>query len=382
MYLPMIDTLIFSVDIKDYVERNSKLFDSLYQKKTQAKNAESENRTEIVYIKLGNMTFEVLGNGKKGFAYILHNDFYELNLAQFRSENKEFFPVFVRIKAECLWSQSPEKAYEKIYEWMEENLGEIINEKISRIDLCCHTDELELEISDMERFRGTFHNLVPHFYRRKLNAMCFGSRKSSSIYCRIYNKSLEVRQTRNKDWFYDIWKAKDMKTKNVWNVEFELHRDHLKDYNINTVKQAFDSLRSMWELLTKKWLVLINLDASRKSRCSTNYIWFKIQESFKDYRSQELVKRNKQLQREAEAIIPSMFGNITTFCAKINVSDENMAFNLLKIYGRKYFESKADDFGCTVLKKKSLINRNENILSKKEFINEEDLKVFEMEGDL
>ena len=37
------------------------------------------------------MTFEVLPNGKKGYAYILHNDLYEINLSQYRSRMKNFF---------------------------------------------------------------------------------------------------------------------------------------------------------------------------------------------------------------------------------------------------------------------------------------------------
>lgn len=98
MFIPMIDTLIYNNDIEDYDNVMRKVLDQLEQKKQTAKSALTENKSTTVTITIGEMTFEVLSNGKKGYAYILHNGFYEIDLAQYRSKNKDFNPVFVKVK--------------------------------------------------------------------------------------------------------------------------------------------------------------------------------------------------------------------------------------------------------------------------------------------
>lgn len=49
-------------------------------------------------ILIGNQTFQLLQNGSKGYAYILHNDFYKIKIAQHRSTSENFFPLFIKIK--------------------------------------------------------------------------------------------------------------------------------------------------------------------------------------------------------------------------------------------------------------------------------------------
>ncbi|MCX7923497.1 MAG: hypothetical protein N3B21_16030 [Clostridia bacterium] len=51
----------------------------------------------------------------------------------------------------------PHKAWEYICNWISKHIGKIINNKISRIDLCCHTDELEIVPDDIENFKGQFY---------------------------------------------------------------------------------------------------------------------------------------------------------------------------------------------------------------------------------
>lgn len=65
MFLPMIDTLIASVDIENYDDVIDTLIDKLEIKKNQAKAAMSDNSSKLVTIELGDMTFEVMPNGKK-----------------------------------------------------------------------------------------------------------------------------------------------------------------------------------------------------------------------------------------------------------------------------------------------------------------------------
>jgi hypothetical protein len=356
-YIPMIDTLVFSMDIKDYDEVTLDFRNLLSERKKRAKLIQSENLNEIVTVQFGDMVFEVLANGKKGYAYILHNDLYEIDFAQYRSKNKSFFPVFIKVKSQCLWSLSPIYAYEYVSRWITEYVGEIINNLISRIDLCCHTDELSLSLDDVDKFKGKYYMETMYKFRRKLNAMTFGSSATEKVYCRIYDKVLEVQQKKNKTWFYYIWDKYGLDKDKVWNVEFQICREYLKENSIDTVEQAFDRLRTIWEYCTYDWIVKIELDDNNITRCSINEKWKQLQNAFQDFKSLPLVSREKQLQEDANAMIPSLYGTFTSFAAKKGITDLKFALGIMEICGKIYLRSKDTDFRELVNTKMALLDK-------------------------
>ena len=164
------------------------------------------------------MTFEVLPNGSRHHAYILHNDLYEIKLAMYRSSSGDSYPIFIKIKSVCLWSKGYIKAWEEIKTFIEKSIGEILDNKVSRIDICCHTDELDLISSDIDNFSGKFRSDEIYRSDRRLSGFTFRSGKNKKAFCRIYNKTLEIEQKRQKTWFYAIWKNHNMKNSDVWNV--------------------------------------------------------------------------------------------------------------------------------------------------------------------
>jgi|GEM_PF-864567 len=356
-HIPMIDTLIAFVDIKEYDETAQEILTLLQDKKNKAKAMLTENSSEKVTVEIGGMTFEVLSNGKKGYAYILHNDLYELDFAQYRSKNKDFYPICIKIKSECLWSMSPVNAWECIYRWITWNVGEILADRISRIDLCCQTDEFAVTSEDSEKFRGRYCTENAYKYRRKVNAMYFGSSASGKVYCRIYNKYLEVTLKKNKTWFFDIWERNGLEAQNVWNLEFQINRDYLKDNCINTVNEAFERLRSIWEYCTCHWIVKIELDNERTTRCSVNEKWAELQQVFNEYKSLPLISREKQIKDDAEALIPSLYGTLTSFSARNGNTDLRSAINSMVVYGNSYLRSKKADFKEIVKTKQSLLDK-------------------------
>lgn len=356
MYIPMVDTLFASTDIFDYEESTRELRKKLKERKEEAGLAATKQASTKVTIEIGNLTFQVLAYGKTGHAYILHNDLYEVNLSEFRSKNDDFYPVNIRIKSECLWSYGPERAWENIISWVQNNVGGVKTDKISRIDICVHTDNLELSQSDADTFKGKFHNQKIYLFRRKVTGMDFGFGSSSHLACRIYNKSLEVEQKGNKLWFKDIWSQNRMSDKKVWNVEFQINREFLKEHTIETVRDAFHRLKTMWSFCTENWIVKVNLDHTRVERCTINEVWKELQRAFDDFKHAPLIKRERQLAVDAEALVPGTFGNITTFAARKGITDMNLILAMLKVRGEEYLSHKEMSFTKAVNKKMSLMD--------------------------
>lgn len=359
MNIPMIDTLIATIDIDNYEEVAKELIIKLEDKKNEAKSIASKSFNEKTSIVINGLTFEVLANGSKAHAYILHNDDYEVKLAQFRSKSKDFYPVFVKIKSESLWSNGPENSWAKFLNWVNGGIGNVICNKLNRMDLCCHTDELELVEGDYLTFKGNFHNDQMFRFRRKVNAMCFGS-GNGKIYCRIYDKTLETKQSNKKMWFFDIWANKGLNIEKVWNIEYEIKRDFFNETKIDSVEDAFSRLNSLWIYCTSEWLVKMELDCTRIERCSIAKNWISIQQSFSIYKNERLISRKRQLQTEALALVPSTIGNLTSFAARLGNSNIEEVINNLKHTGGKYLKAKNLDFTKAINEKMELLNIAQN----------------------
>lgn len=354
--LPMIDTLTAFIDIEEYEEKAHQFLSTLEEKKTRAKIKQADN-DEAELLVIGDMTLQVLSNGKEGYAYILHNELYELNFAQYRSKNRNFFPVFIKIKSQALWSMSPEYAWKYICRWINDNVGQIHTDRISRIDLCCHTDDFYIENSETADFKGQFYIDNTYRYRRQISAIYFGSSSTGKVYGRIYDKTLEITQKKQKTWFYDIWQNAGMNIEKVWNIEFQINREYLKEHCIDSVQDTFERLATMWKYCTEYWLVKIVPDNANISRCSIDDRWKPIQEAFSGYQNKPLVDRDKQLSTDADAMIPSLYGTFTSFAARKGISDLKLALASMEISGSSYLRGKKADFKEVVKTKQSLLDK-------------------------
>ena len=368
----MIDTICITLDILNYgkidIEEIGKIdiLSILEEKKAEAKEKSMNNMAHKQIIQIGNQGFEILSNGSKGYAYILHNDSYEVKLAQFRSTKESFYPVFIKIKSECLWSKGVFEAWEIIKNWIIENVGQIktVREengqdkmltKVNRIDLCCHTDEICLKYEDIETFAGKYQLDTIYRHRRNVASMYFGSGTTGKIMCRIYNKTLEVKQKGQKLWFFDIWKDKKLNPDKVWNVEFQISRDFLKEVKLNTVEEVFDNLKTLWQYCTKAWIEKKILDRTRIERCSTAPEWLSIQKAFDDFKGKGLIARDKQMNTSAFALIPGTIGNITSYAARAEVTDIEQLFKMIKSQGIKYLNTKEISLEEVIEQKMSLM---------------------------
>lgn len=352
----MIDTLIIGFDIEDYEERNKNLFEALEIKKKKAAEIDEKMINDKVNIVIEYFEFNVLGNGKQGFSYILHNDLLEVDIARYRSKKDEFYPIRVRFKQEYLWSCGIRNCWIVVEEWINKSFGEVIDVKIGRVDMACHTDLINLDIKDLERFKGKYRKQSIFLDDRKLNTINFGSRESG-IYLRIYNKSLEIKTDKKKEWFKELWEVYNAdKNKDIWNVEFELKREYLRDIGINNFSDLYERINSVWRYLTEKWIVYVKKDNKRIERCSIRNEWLEIQKAFDNYEDKPIIKREKQLNYEASAMIPQIIGCVVSYGARLGVDDIEYVFDVLYGEGEKYLKKKKTTYDLFILEKMKELN--------------------------
>lgn len=310
MFLPNIDTLVFTVLTRRYntcIEKINPLLET---------NQESAKKTgKNTVISLGWETFELLPNGARNYKYILHNNKYEIKLQQVHNEKASNYPIYVKLKSEFLWNRR-DKAYYDVIDYLESIFGEVESVKISRCDLCCHTDQIDMSKLKLNKFvtRSTsrelhldsddsnIKNTRVFMTGKRITGISFGK---SPIRCRIYDKHLEILQSSKKTWFQDIWKENGvLENSIVVNVEFQLNREFMKLHNIDTYAQLNDEIKSIWIYLTTKWLRYVILDNTQSQRCTTEPIWDALSHAYDlDWKSINGIERSKQLKSSREHML-------------------------------------------------------------------------------
>lgn len=355
-YISNIDTICILVDTDKYQEEGKKTLEYLESEKQKAKLYTLDNASYKHLVNINNMSFYLSTNGKKGYAYILQNNGYQIDIAQCKSKLKNFLPIQIRISSEYLWAYGLFYSWSIIYNWIVETFGNIINEKVFRLDLCCHIYDVDL-IKDYEiSYKGDFKKRQVFHTGNKINALSFGSRKCKNIYCRIYNKSLEIQEMKHKTWFYEIWQSNCMNIDNIWNVEFEIKSEFLRQFNIITIDDVSRHLKDLWKYCTAKWLIKIDRTNKRIERCPINSDWLEIQNAYNRYKSVGLIKREKQIQSDAEVLLPSIIGNITSYSARRGNTNISKALSNLSIDIKKYLYNKSTSFENEVTNKMAFLH--------------------------
>ena len=354
--LPNIDTICILVNIDDYENNSCNIIKYLLLEKEKVKEKQLILPNAKHLITINNITFELFPNGKKGYAFLLKNESFEIDIAQFKSKLDNFAPIQVRISSNSLWSNGLSNSWSIVYNWIVETFNNITAEKVCRLDLCSHICGVDFITNYEISYKGDFKKRQTFYTGQTINSIIFGSRKGKNIYCRIYNKSLEIEEKHKKYWFHEIWKNNNMNINNVWNLEFEIKSEFLRKFNINTVKDVILHLNDIWNYCTTKWLIKVDRTNTRIERCNTSNEWLKIQKAFDCYTPIGLIEKDKQLEIDAQKLIPNILGSITSYSARKKETNISKVFEMLKKDFGIYLKNKNTNFSKEVENKLLILN--------------------------
>ena len=164
---------------------------------------------------------------------------------------------------------------------------------------------------------------------------------------------------RKKPWFIELWNKNDLDINNVWNLEFELKSEFLREFKIITIQDIENKLKDVWRYCTTNWLVKVDKTNARIERCKINPEWIEIQKAYDEFNSIGMIKRQKQIDMEADILIPSIIGNITSYSARRKIANINVAFDELKGSAEKFLKVKETNFEKEVQNKMILLKESE-----------------------
>ncbi|MMZ55304.1 hypothetical protein D1872_171500 [compost metagenome] len=290
-----VDTLWYTYDSDNYDEvMQSGLMSRLVNGKSVAEDGEG---TDYIEVKLHRyeypVTFSIESGGQAPiYAFQIRNADMAIYFAR-RRRNDGTYPVKVQINQFKLWELGAQDAFLESLEVLTA-LGFVYEAaKPNRIDLCVHSDQYKWTLDDLKTLdypRNVADDNKPNFIKLdpmtgEFETVYYGDR--SRLQLRLYNKSLEI-DKKKKDYFKKIYEDKGMDSGKVWNVEFEVHRDYLKNFACEETGETgifdtmdfllrLDGLSLLWTHLTQKfthgsafWKLVQQGDPNRFVECKNH----------------------------------------------------------------------------------------------------------------
>lgn len=282
----------------------------------------------------------ILPRGRRMYAYQLQHPAGIIYIST--KEKADGYPnVYVSMHSAALWHIGITPAINLIRDVLDDLGGVTDFIQISRVDLAADMKVKPglsvdfLRAHEVKRSRKSAQYLdadtLETFY-----AGGFGA----PIRMRIYDKSKEIIHS-GKLWFCDLWKIND-KPEDIWRVEFQLRRDALKEFQINTLQDLRERVGGIWLNLTERWFSLRRDDDENTSRRSVHPWWLAVQSLADQFGREMLVERRRKLDTVADATwyVSHAAGCLAGYAARMGISDMKRAAEAFKAEMQAYWLGK------------------------------------------
>jgi len=340
MKIRAIDTLEFGIEVDDYIKKFEDLLIELAKLK---KESQDTNQNQL--IRINGVNFDVAKSGAPFYTYRLECKDFFLYFQEKPMKNNP--PIRVKLLSSFLWSYGYKEAYSYFIKWINEFNISFNGTKISRVDICLDTDEFTFKEKDIKQFitrakHKNIHYADDIYFNGKIFSG-FTIGKGKPLLVRIYDKYLEINNSQ-KLWFKEIWKLNNWnKDKAVWRVEFQLRRSLLKEFKINSVEDLLINEDQIWAYLTKKWIMLKELNDTNISRCKIDKRWEKIQ-NYNNKTDIHPIIRKKIKEGNVIGLLDQSSGLAISLGAIYNHKDLDETFNAIKIYTKIKLQKKETSF--------------------------------------
>lgn len=219
-------------------------------------------------VTLGSKQFMLAPHGTgSGYPLLLTNADMAVQCGEFNSPS-----FFVTFRSHALWHQGAQALHQEFVDWTGElRLHAVRAEALSRVDFAFDVRLPSLNF-DADSFVTLASRDAQHRKDRKAQTFRFGE---GDVVLRVYDKSAEIRESSQKDWFYALWGGV---TEDVWRIEFQVRKDILRRFSIRTFADldagAGDLLRY---LMHEHTTLRVKSDDSNRSRWPLHPLWALLQ---------------------------------------------------------------------------------------------------------
>ena len=295
------------------------------------KEQSNSDDSSLSHIYMGDEQYQVGSSAWGKYPVFLEHEFGRIGFTQSAS-----FPgIRLQIRSKFLHSMGAENALLWFSNRLED-MGILTYWTLSRLDLYTDLQGWNPRAADKPNFLTRATDINYYEQNDSFSGFVFGTRKSGTVLCRIYNKTLELQKKTN-GWTPLIWGDRVNHDIPVWRVEFETGTKFLNQVGIQSALDGLSKRSSLWAHFTEEWLTLrIPTSDSNKSRWPISEPWQFIQNS--SLRGSAVpINRIREAQSGAslDALLSPFKGYLTSIGARLGATTLDEAFEVSKDFVRK-----------------------------------------------
>ena len=201
-----------------------------------------------VEVQLGGTSWDLASHGWQKYRYCLDHPRGRLGI----TPSRQLPTLRFQARAEALHGLGPVA----VIDWIAEVVGEAVGESwwsVSRVDLFSDWQGWTLQGDDRHRFVCRASVRKTYEDSDRFTGFEFGARGSGTYCARIYDKTLDI-ERKGADWWPDVWGDAYNPSETVHRVEFEIGREALRQFGLDSPASVLDGAPSLWRYATEDWL--------------------------------------------------------------------------------------------------------------------------------
>ena len=293
-----IDTLYFFFETNDnYDELYLDILDQLedIKAKFQKKDIDFENKDLTISINDIQLTF--LGTQEGFYWFKDANEHFRIGFKD-KYKNRGLNDIRVQLQGNGIYTFG----INSIIELLKDSLKEYVTNymPVTRADLNCF---IQYDFSFISKYmfstRKRKYSTISEIGDANTTQTLYVGKEPFKL--RIYNKSLELKKSKKIEIMNEYFLSNGFNLEeNIFNVEFQMNRTHLKQYSIDTINDLFVNAKNLFQSAMND-IRLLDISSVSKERlennkyqASTHFIWEEIKQ---EYNIKEFLQLDFPLER-------------------------------------------------------------------------------------
>ncbi|MCK9477489.1 MAG: hypothetical protein M0R46_16350 [Candidatus Muirbacterium halophilum] len=281
-----IDTLYYFCETNEnYDDLFLEIIDQMEDIKGGFERREIQYKPSDINITLNEMNFEFLGKNEGFYWFRDHNEYFKIGFKDYLT-NRGLHNIRVQLQGEGIYTLGMSSLLELINKsLLDDYIRE--NKPITRIDLNCFL-QYDLSFATKEMFvsRKRSYSQISEISTAKRTQTIYVGKPPFRL--RLYDKREEMKKSKKGDLMHEFLLNQGFDLdEELFNVEFEMHRRHLKAYGIETIEDALKNAESLFKsamdeirLIDINTITKKDIENNSKSRAITLPIWDDIKNAY------------------------------------------------------------------------------------------------------
>ena len=262
---------------------------------------------------IGNAVFGISPYGWGKYRFCLDHQMARIGF----STSRYLLTVRIQPRAEYLHAIGPAAVVSSLQETLGPQLGQL-HFGVSRVDLFSDWQGWSLCLDDAHRFLCRADARRTYEIGGILTGFEFGTRKTKTFSARLYDKTADIAAKGN-EWWHEVWGDRYEPGLPVHRVEFEIGRQGLVEFDLDTPAQVLAAAGDLWTYATGQWLTHRSpTDDHTRSRWPLSAEWEVVQGATLSHRPVGIERlRFAHRTSSIARLLPGLTGYLASFGALI-----------------------------------------------------------------